>query len=68
MRNHITPIHCAVSTPSAETRDASIAPDGTPRLKLVRTDRDHPAGACADKPREVVPSSYDFEGFGSFSG
>lgn len=68
MRNHITPIHCALSTASAETRDASTGPDGNPRLTLVPTERDRPARVSTDKPGEVIPSSYDFEGFGSFSG
>lgn len=68
MRNHITPIHCALSTAVADTRNAATGPDGNPHLTLVHTERDRPARISADKPGEVVPSSYDFEGFGSLSG
>jgi hypothetical protein len=52
----------------ADTRNAATGPDGNPHLTLVHTERDRPARISADKPGEVVPSSYDFEGFGSFSG
>ncbi|POR42694.1 hypothetical protein [Methylobacterium sp. V23] len=69
MRNYITPKHCPLSDAAIEKRHVSSVANSNQRLELVQDDRIRDASQKHfSVPSKVVPSTSDFEGFGSFSG